>query len=683
MLFAFFTGCLPNSPKSALKLAIPLISETATVTSSTTVTPSTTTTPAISVTVNNVSFANGSTYDFGTLSIHSASTALSIQISNTGTGSLTLSGSPIISNSGTNSSDFSITTTNLNSEISAGGSSSFSVVFTASANGSRTTTLTIASNDTSTPSFTIVLTGTGSIQPSMAVSYSGTDLANGATLSFGNVLTGQSSSVATITITNSGTQDLTITGGTAGITKSGTNNADFALDTTGTQSIITSGGGTTTFTLTFSPTTTGAYSVTLSIPNDDPNKNPFTLVLTGTGTAPEINVKINGTSIASGGTYDFGSIYSGSSSSAIPVVIENTGTGNLSISAFGISGGNASNFTITGSVSSPVASSSTTGFNLTFSPNAVQTFTTTLSITNTDSNEGTYTITLNGTGTTAPNINLKIAGTTYASGSMYYFGNYQTSTNNSITFTIENTGGSTLSVTSITGSTTSFVYSTLNTTIAGSSNTTFSVNFTPQSAGLLSTTLTIASDDPDTSSYTVTLKGTGLNDATADCGAVGSNGDKVILLSTSTYDGNLGGKSGADTKCQSDATVTAYNSSSYKAFIGTSTSRTVTGTDWVLYADTRYFNSSGNCIFRTDGSKKPGSFFAPIGTSSDKVFTGLKSDYTGGTDRCGSTSWTSNSTNDNGIFGIANATDSTAIYNVSPGGQYKCSQAKKLYCVEQ
>ena len=47
--------------------------------------------------------------------------------------------------------------------------------------------------------------------------------------------------------------------------------------------------------------------------------------------SPEINVKQNVTNIASGGSYDFGSILYGNSSSAISFTIENSGGGDLNL----------------------------------------------------------------------------------------------------------------------------------------------------------------------------------------------------------------------------------------------------------------------------------------------------------------------------------------------------------------
>ncbi|MFC2077258.1 choice-of-anchor D domain-containing protein [Candidatus Bipolaricaulota bacterium] len=47
---------------------------------------------------------------------------------------------------------------------------------------------------------------------------------------------------------------------------------------------VAAGGGTTTFQVTFDPNTTGLHTATVSIANDDPDENPYTFDIQGTGT---------------------------------------------------------------------------------------------------------------------------------------------------------------------------------------------------------------------------------------------------------------------------------------------------------------------------------------------------------------------------------------------------------------
>lgn len=119
--------------------------------------------------------------------------------------------------------------------------------------------------------------------------------------------------------------------------------------------------------------------------------------------SPEINVKQNVTNIASGGSYNFGTVLYGNSSSAISFTIENSGGGDLNLTGTPYiekSTGDVGAFTINqASVSSPVAPAGSSSFTVTYTPPAGGTHTTNLVIANDDSDENPYTIVLQGTGT--------------------------------------------------------------------------------------------------------------------------------------------------------------------------------------------------------------------------------------------------------------------------------------------
>jgi hypothetical protein len=104
---------------------------------------------------------------------------------------------------------------------------------------------------------------------------SGDDTDFGSTLVTGGMVS------RTFTIQNTGTGDLNLTG-TPKVVLSGTNAADFSV-TVQPSSPVTSGGGTTTFTVIFDPSGTGTRSATLSIGNDDANENPYDFAIQGTG----------------------------------------------------------------------------------------------------------------------------------------------------------------------------------------------------------------------------------------------------------------------------------------------------------------------------------------------------------------------------------------------------------------
>ncbi|WP_332032356.1 choice-of-anchor D domain-containing protein [Kaistella sp.] len=107
----------------------------------------------------------------------------------------------------------------------------------------------------------------------------GTNIVSGGTYTFGNQISGTSSSVITFTVENTGQNDLSV----GALSISGTNAGEYTI--TQPENSTVAGGYTTTFTVTFSPTTTGPKTAQLSLVNDDANENPYIINLTGTGTA--------------------------------------------------------------------------------------------------------------------------------------------------------------------------------------------------------------------------------------------------------------------------------------------------------------------------------------------------------------------------------------------------------------
>lgn len=108
----------------------------------------------------------------------------------------------------------------------------------------------------------------------------GTRLAKGsAVVDFDNRLVGTTSS-RVFMLRNAGNAPL----GGVTVTVDGPHAAEFAL--TAPPSGTVAPGGNTPFTITFTPAAEGARSATLRIASNDPDDNPFTLVLTGRGRSP-------------------------------------------------------------------------------------------------------------------------------------------------------------------------------------------------------------------------------------------------------------------------------------------------------------------------------------------------------------------------------------------------------------
>ena len=117
-----------------------------------------------------------------------------------------------------------------------------------------------------------------------------TNINHNGNFSVGSQISGTSSAPITFTVENTGQANLTV----GALTISGANASEFTI--TQAVSSTVAGGAFTTFTVTFSPTSTGAKTAQLSLVNNDSNENPYKINLTGTGTrSAESQVVIDGT----------------------------------------------------------------------------------------------------------------------------------------------------------------------------------------------------------------------------------------------------------------------------------------------------------------------------------------------------------------------------------------------------
>jgi autotransporter-associated beta strand protein len=114
-----------------------------------------------------------------------------------------------------------------------------------------------------------------------------TDIPNGGSQGFGTVTLGSNTSL-TFTIRNTGSAGLNLTGTPPEyVVVGGTNAADFVV-TAQPSTPVTSGGGTTTFTVRFAPlgATAGARNAVLTVANNDSDEGTFTINVSGTAQTP-------------------------------------------------------------------------------------------------------------------------------------------------------------------------------------------------------------------------------------------------------------------------------------------------------------------------------------------------------------------------------------------------------------
>ncbi len=366
---------------------------------------------------------------------------------------------------------------------------------------------TSSSDSSSTGGSTTSTTG-----PEISVLLNATEIyTGGGPYSFGSLNVTGGTSVVNFTIKNSGNANLTI----SSIVATGANPSYFTIAGITTPATIAAGGSA-TFTITYDPAAAGSHSAYITIANNDStdNESSFQFLVSGVGIAdsPEINVQnATGSNLLSGsGIY----VYT-STAVATPIIktftVQNLGTANLTIS--GISNSNTTDFTV-GAYTTPIAASSSGTFDITFSPTTSGYKTATITITNNDSDEGSYTFTVGGSGiaSTAPEINVKQGSTNLTSVSgVFDFGtqNYLAGTIVQ-TFTVQNVGTAALSITGLSSfDNVQFAVSALPASIAAGSSATFTVTFDPGGSGIRSTTIQIDNGDSDEGTYTFTVKGTG------------------------------------------------------------------------------------------------------------------------------------------------------------------------------
>jgi hypothetical protein len=275
-----------------------------------------------------------------------------------------------------------------------------------------------------------------------------------------------------------------------------------------------------------------------------------------TTAVPEMDVQGNGISIGDGdstpsltdGT-DFGSIAVLGAISLHNFTIYNTGPGDLILSGSPrvvISGTNAADFTISVQPSGVVAPGGSTSFTVVFNPSAVGVRSAALSIANNDLNENPYNFSIQGTGVTAPEI--EVRGNTVLildgdSAPSVYDGSDFGSTpvaggTVSHSFTINNLGDANLNLTgnprvavlgpnagdfSVTVQPSSFV-------VPGAS-TTFTVVFNPSASGLRSAELSIANNDGNENPFNFSIQGTGVNPPGAFTKLAPANGATEVSTS--------------------------------------------------------------------------------------------------------------------------------------------------------
>jgi hypothetical protein len=346
------------------------------------------------------------------------------------------------------------------------------VTFTPVENGTVSGTVTITDNAGGSPQ-TVNLTGTGTI----------ISLSPGS-VNFGNQTVGTTSPAQVITLNNVGQGAVHVTG----VTIQGTNPSDFS-ETNNCAAVPS--GGTCSINVTFTPAITGTLTGTVNVSLSTPTVSPVPATLAGTGVAPAVSLSPSSLTFASQAV--------GSTSPAQAVTLTNTGSGTLIITSITAS----AEYAQTNTCGSSVAAGAGCSISVTFTPTAGGTQTGSVSIV--DNAAGSpQTVSLTGTGSSTPAVSFSPTSLTFSSQPLHSISAAQN-------ITLTNTGGSALTITSITiggANSGDFLQSnTCGSSVAAGSACTISVQFQPTATGTRTASVSVT-DNAAGSPQTIALSGT-------------------------------------------------------------------------------------------------------------------------------------------------------------------------------
>ena len=210
----------------------------------------------------------------------------------------------------------------------------------------------------------------------------------------------------TYTITNSGTDALSVTTPTVAGNISGASNVTVNSLTLGATSVA-AGGSTTTLVVSYTPTVAGAFGFDLSLANGDGDENPYNITASGTATgAPEIAISSSeGGAVADGGTDTHGT-ETAEAAKNVFYTITNSGLAPLNLTAPTVQSNisNLTNVTVNaiGLQATTLAPGASTVLTVNYTPTTGGAFSFDLSLVNDDADENPYNITVSGNATGTP-----------------------------------------------------------------------------------------------------------------------------------------------------------------------------------------------------------------------------------------------------------------------------------------
>jgi hypothetical protein len=359
-------------------------------------------------------------------------------------------------------------------------------------------------------------------------------LAN-SSMDFGSVVAGTTKTL-TVTATNSGSAAVTVNSATVPGNTFSVTAPVFPLTIAAGQSASLS--------LAFTPNAVGSFNATVTITSNASNSTA-TISLSGTGIGP-------GQLSPSPSSESFGSVTVGGQQT-VSEKITNTGGTSLTISQAATSG---AAFSLSGlTTPTTLSAGQSTTFTVAFAP------------TTTGSASGSVTLTSNGSN---PTLTIPLSGTGIAPGqvagnpSSQAFGSVNLGNQQTASETITNGGGTSVSISRITASGSGFSLSGISApvTLSAGQSVTFTIAFTPQSAGTASGNVQVTSNASNPT-LNIPLSGTGNAPQAGQLAVTPS----TLALGTVTV-GQSGTASGSLTASGGSVTVTAASTNNSAFSVG-------------------------------------------------------------------------------------------------------------------
>jgi hypothetical protein len=226
--------------------------------------------------------------------------------------------------------------------------------------------------------------------PEISVFVGSEGIGDGVWINYGSTPVGTPIS-RTFTVRNDGNATLTLTSLDPGAMPAG-----YTL-TSNLSALSLANGETATFTVRFDAASAGTFEGQIQIASNDANENPFRINVTGTATvAPEISLSQGGSGLSDGGSHSFGSTSVGT---PVTRTFTITNDGNAALALTALDGGSMpAGFSLVSNLgATSLAPGQSTTFTIQLDATAAGSYSGTISLGNSDSDENPFDLTISGT----------------------------------------------------------------------------------------------------------------------------------------------------------------------------------------------------------------------------------------------------------------------------------------------